>query len=378
MIKRTYRFIPGAGCEVLPDALQDFVMDDECVYEDLTPPDVSPVAFDKDTFAFRPATDLVVQGTAYTYFSGVRKTWVEVRAGGFSRSIRVYGDRKVEMGPDGAPRFTRPEPFESMPVRYDYAYGGYDTTALKRYGVPPILRDLAKARPEYELYADTPFHYARNPAGRGFLIESDAESLAAVQVPNLEFPFDPITPERLAVGEPAKWIDAPLPACMDWQSATWFPRIAHLGLAPLPDDYQGRVAEIERGWAPPDLLRCPSIFQQPDKPPRPEYLQAASPGMTLANLRPDEFVQLHNLHPEQPVCTFQLPGEVPRARLELKPGEMILLDPHLNAVVIRPDTEEVVMIWRADAPAPSDLDARNWEDMRHDVSWDTDPLGGLL
>ena len=57
---------------------------------------------------------------------------------------------------------------------------------------------------------------ARTPIGRAFkgsLIEMRPDDLAAIavkaalaKVPNLEFPFDPLTPERMAVGGPEHWI----------------------------------------------------------------------------------------------------------------------------------------------------------------------------
>jgi hypothetical protein len=378
VIKRTYAFRPGGGCELLGPEQQDEVVDDECLYEVVQPPKVSAVALDNDLWAFRSKTDLVIQGNAYAYFPKTRKSWVEVRVGGFSRSIRVYGERNVERGPDGEIRFSRPEPFEAIPVRYDRAYGGCDLTALERYGFPPALRDLLRSRPEYEAVAETPFHYPRNPAGRGFLIEADEESLSRVEVPNLEFAFDPITPDRLAVGDPGRWIDAPLPACMDWQSASWFPRIAYIGLAPLPDGFAGRVAEVERRWAAPDLLRNPSILKAPDRPLHPEFAQAASPGMSFEGFPPDAVIELHNMHRDYPVCTLELPGEAPRARLEFEGAGAVNLEPHLNSVVIRPDHEQAVMTWCAHAPRPARLTHRALQGFQFTVSWDSDPLGGLL
>ena len=41
---------------------------------------------------------------------------------------------------------------------------------------------------------------------------------------------------------------------------------------------------------------------------------------------------------------------VPRVRMELSAGQWTALEPHLNAVVIRPDADEVVMTWCASAP----------------------------
>ena len=274
VLKRTYIFRDGGGCDAAEEDQQEPLTFQEFPYEELEPPLVSPVRLDNDMFAFRPKTDLVVQGSAYTYFSGVSKTHVAVRIGTFERSIRVYGDRQLMRGLDGKLRFSDPEPFDAMPVRYDRAYGGVDVTALRRRPAPKMLRELAQVMPDIPIDTDTPFHYARNPCGRGFLIDDDEESLAAVQVPNLEFPFDWITPERLATGSVHGWVTAPLPACMDWQSAGWFPRIAYLGAAVFPPDYSGPVRETELGWAAATWCTFRRSHRNLEELPRFEFTQA--------------------------------------------------------------------------------------------------------
>lgn len=375
VLKRTYTFRDGGGSDVAEEDQQEPLTFQEFPYQELEPPQVSPVRLDNDMFAFRRKTDLVVQGSAYTYFSGVSMTHVAVRIGTFERSIRVYGDRRLIRGLDGTLRFGAAEPFDSMPVRYDRAYGGVDVTALRRRPAPRMLRELAQVMPNLPIDTDTPFHYARNPCGRGFLIDDDEESLAAVQVPNLEFPFDWITPERLAVGSVHGWVTAPLPACMDWQSAGWFPRIAYLGGALFPPDYKGQVRETELGWAAGGLVDIPPITSQPDELPRFEFTQGASSGMSVDSVSPGELVELRNLHPVYPFCTFRLPDEIPRVRMELRAGEWTPLEPHLNAVVIRPDVDEAVMTWCASAPVDSAFRPDDPDEIRREISWQVD--GGL-
>lgn len=369
VLKRTYVFQDGGGCELADEDRQEDVSLEEEVYDELAPPRVSPVRLDNDTMAFRPRTDLVLQGNAYTYFSGVHTTHVSLRVGAFERSIRVYGERRVVRGPDGALRFTSPEPFDRIPLRYDRAYGGVDVTAFRRHPAPKMLRELAQAAPGIPVDTDTPFHYARNPCGRGFLIEEDEESLAAVEVPNLEFPFDWITPERLAAKSIDGWIGAPLPACMDWQSCLWFPRIAYLGAAPFPPNYAGPVRETELGWAAADIARIQPATQRLDLPLRPEFTQAASAGMSVDRVSPGEMVELRNLHPVYPFCAFRLPDEVPLAHMECRAGEWTALEPRLNAVVIRPEEDEVVMIWCASAPVDARFEPEDPDEIRRQITW---------
>jgi len=375
VLKRTYTFQDGGGSDAAGEDQQEPVTNRELPYGETAPPRVSPIRLDNDLFAFRMKTDLVVQGNAYTYFSGVNKTHVTVRVGSFERTIRVYGDRQLVRGLDGKPRFTEPEPFDTMPVRYDRAFGGVDVIALSRNPAPKMLQELAESVPGLPIDTDTPFHYARNPCGRGFLIHDDDESLAAAQAPNLEFPFDWISPDRMVVGSIHGWVSAPLPACMDWQSAGWFPRIAYLGAALFPPDYAGPVRETELGWAAPDLVTIPPATMAIDELPRFEFTQGASAGMSLESIAPGQLVELRNLHPVYPHCTFRLPEEVPHARLALRDGQWTELEPHLNAVVIRPETDEVVMTWCASAPIEATCYVADPDELRREVWWQAD--GGL-
>ncbi len=378
LLKRTYTFQDGGGCDVADEDQQEPICFEEVTYEELDPPRVSPVQVDNDLFAFRRKTDLVVQGSAYAYVNDVSMTHVSARIGTFERTIRVYGERRLIRGINGELVFDLPEPFDSIPIRYDRAYGGVDVTAFKRRPAPLMLRELAQVMPQFPIATDTPFHYARNPCGRGFLIEDDEESLAAVEVPNLEFPFDPITPERLAVRSVHGWVDAPLPACMDWQSAGWFPRIAYLGGALFPPDYKGPVRETELGWAAAELVDIQPVTCHPEEPLRMEFTQGASAGMSLDYVAPGELVQLRNLHPVYPFCTFRLPDEVPRAVIELGAGNWNGLEPHLNAIVIRPEEDQVVMIWCASAPVASTFRPDDIDELRREVSWlneGSDPNG---
>ncbi len=369
VLKRTYTFQDGGGCNLAEEDRQEAISFREVPYQELDPPAVSPVRVDNDLFAFRPRTDLVVQANAYTYFEGVSMTHVALRLGSFERLIRVYGDRKLVRGLSGRLHFTEPEPFDSMPVRYDRAYGGVDRTALKRNPVPRMLQELAQTVPELPIDTDTPFHYARNPSGRGFLLAADEESIAAAQVPNLELPLDPITPERLVVGSVHGWVEAPLPAAMDWQSAGWFPRIAYLGAALFPPGYHGPVRETELGWAAADLTEIEPVTASFDQLPRAEFAQGASAGMSLAAVAPGEIVELRNLHPVYPFCSFRLPEEVPHARIELSAGSWTSLKPHLNAIVIRPEADEVVLVWCSHASVAATFDPPEIDELRREVDW---------
>ena len=368
VVKRTYNVAANGHCELADEGDQEPVLRSTVMFERLAAPLVSSVACDADTRAFRDRTDVVVQGSARTYGSPLTQTSVTFQMGDYRREIRVWGDRRAELGANGELHFTAPEPFEEMPIHYYFAYGGYDAAALEA-NVDPAFEEFKRARPRLDLGTKTPFHYPRNPAGVGFLIEPTQEAVAKVEVPNLEFPFDPVTPERMAVGAPEHWIEAPLPAGFDWFSSDWFPRSAYLGTAKLPSDYEGRIAEIDLGWAAADLLSIRPLLQALEEPLRPEFSRAASPGMSFERLDTTVPIELTHLHPEQPVWTVRLPAEVPQVDLELEADSPTRLGSHLNTIVIRPEFDQVVMTWCAHAPLTRHYSNDQFDDMECRISW---------
>lgn len=373
LLKRTYR-VDGAGrCELAGPDEQHLVVKHFVLAHDLPAPLVAPVLLDDDTAAFRNATDLVVQGSAQSYGRTIDRTTVAVSCGDFRREIRVYGDRRAEWK-DGRLRFSLPAPFETMSIGYGRAYGGYDSVALRAWS-DPQFEAMKQGRPEYDLGRATPFHYPRNPSGRGFLVEATRESVSEVLVPNLEFPFDPITPERLAVGSPERWLRGPLPASMDWTRPDWFPRCAYLGVSGVAPDAALPVAEIDLGWAPPDLLESPSAIEHPDAM-RPEVAQGASPGLSLPYLDPAAELLIENLHPEQPTWRVRLPGEVPDARLELGGPVLTPLAPHLNSVLVQPSAGLVVTTWCAHAAAQREPGPLEADELAREVRWSRTSGGG--
>lgn len=312
LLKRTYLMLPHGRVALADEAAQEPLYDVEVPYAPLPLPRVSPVRFGDDGLCFKQHTDIIVQGAGHTYHPRVLETQVSIRFGALKREVRVVGDRRGEWGPSG-PAFSEPAPFLSLPIRYDHAYGGLDATALERSERP--LLDPAAVVPWL-----TPFHYPRNPAGKGYLLELDRPSFEGLAIPNLEHLEERLTPQRLALGPGGSWLDAPIPAGMDWQPSYCFPRRADLGPAPAPDA------------AEPPL----------------DFAQAASPGFTVASLRLDDEIELHNLHPSSPVIRCSLPAEAPRVLLSL-PSKQIALQPHLNTVVLRPGVREIVVVWLASA-----------------------------
>jgi len=362
VIKRTYRIKPDGFC-VLADEQLPIESGSPNYDPDTTGTKVSPPSWDSDAFAFKNATDVVVQGHAYGYNSRATID-AELRTGRLCRIVRVTGDRRCEWA-NGRIRFGPPVPFEKVPLRYDRAYGGCDVTALERLG-DPILKAFGAIQPEWHLERCTRFHYPRNPSGVGYLIEADRAAVEALRLPNLEFPFDLLTPERLVVGNWRSWISAPLPAGFDWYDPAWFPRLAYIGERPDYDPNPGHIAEVDLGWAPREIVTkesgAPKAWDS-------RFFQGASPGLSIANLDCDAEFTVRHLFPDSPEQRIRLPEYSPRATIVISATETTSMETRLNAVVIQPDTRQMVIVWSARAKVGRPYAAQHFAKMRWTIVW---------
>jgi hypothetical protein len=358
--KRAFAIAPSGECTATDEPV---ALDEDSLPWDaaIAAPFCSPPRTETDLFAFKPATDVVVQGHVYAHGEGAAVE-AALEIGDVAHVVRAFGDRRAEWE-NGRVRFSAPELFERIPLRFDRAYGGLDAVALARRG-DDVGEGLAAAQP---LYADalataTPFHYPRNPSGCGFLIDADAESVAATRVPNFELASDPITPERLAVGAPGRWPGAPLPAGLDWIHPSWFPRIAYLGFAPEHDASPAPLPEAVRGWAPADLLTGASP-QRVHFDAR--FQQGAAPGLGIESLPPGAELRLRHLAPGQRELRVRLPASLPTVHLSLGASDAQRADTRVTAVLVEPDRGRVTLTYSARREAPRrygnhELAAMSW------------------
>ncbi|MGA9574594.1 MAG: DUF2169 domain-containing protein [Lysobacterales bacterium] len=359
VMKLTFSITANGEC--VPAKVQQPIIVDPVSYEAAKPPLVSPPSWDSDLMAFKAGTDVVVQGHAYSYGQAAQTVDTELSLPDVSRIVRVHGDRRLDWRA-GNPVFTAAEPFELMQLRYDRAYGGCDQFNLAKV-TDLLMRELIQTQPELHLDAASESHYPRNPTGRGFLIDMNRQSSEDMLLPNLEFPFDPITPERLAVGSTGNWMSAPLPAAFDWIDPAWFPRIAYLGLTPehiVPAD---GVQEIALGWATPGLMKLKAISKGGWHP---TFQHGASPGLVLRRLQPGTQMLLKNMFPQHPERKLQLSSKVPQVEIGITETTRLAATSYLNAVVIQPDQDQVVEVWSARAKvtrpfAQNELDNMNWK-----------------
>lgn len=361
VMKLTYTILSNGTC--VPAEKQLALINDPDPYDEVESPLVSPPSWDSDLLAFKPHTDVVVQGHAYTYSNNANTVDAEVRLPGMSYVVRVHGDRRLEWQ-GRTPVFSPAEVFDQMPVRYDRAYGGYDSV-FKPKVTDAVMYHLKKSEPQLDMESFTECHYPRNLAGRGFLIELNRRAAENLQIPNLEFPFDPVTPDRLAVGSTTSWMNGPLPAAFDWIHPSWFPRIAYLGLSP-EYDRSSNVREIELGWATPDLMETRPVFFGGFHA---NFQQGASPGLIRPRVKPGSQMLLRNLFPGQPERPIQLASNVPRVTIHVTEKQQLEAVSQLNSVVIRPDLDQVVEIWSARAITKRKYESPELENMTWKIRW---------
>src|ERR1700761_7929372 len=173
LIKRTYDIVPGGGC-ARATANKKLVPGD-VHYDD---PMNSTVKFESDFIPFKLATDVVFNGRAHAP-RGQRVTTLTASLiiGQHHKEVLVLGDRVALYNGKQGPVFTDPQPFETMELRYERAYGGVD------------------------IYSDSKMQcvYPRNHLGRGYVVANTKRSVENLSLPNIEDPHDPLTPARLCV-----------------------------------------------------------------------------------------------------------------------------------------------------------------------------------
>lgn len=248
---------------------------------------VSSIRYDSDLGPLKPATDILVHGHAYAPGGPVPQLDVGLRVDRRQKVLRVRGDSVFRMGAWGLTQ-TRPQPFTKMPIVYERAFGGIDTTAS----------DPSQHRLE-----------RRNPIGVGFAVKK--EHLKDRPAPNILYPDQ----------DPA---DAG-PAGFGAIASFWAPRIDYAGT------YDARWEQTRKPLLPLDYDERFALAAPPEQQ-WPGYLQGG------------EVVELTNMTPDGPL-RFPVPAKqlkfttcFGRKRQE-HAG-------HLVTVIAEPDERRAMFIWQ--------------------------------
>lgn len=252
-------------------------------------PNVSSLKLASDYHTGKAATDIIMTGMACTPQQQLmRQMDVGLTVGSLRKVIRVFGDRRWDNG-----RISTPEPFSSMPLVYERAFGGVDLVE----GKPRAVEE-------------------RNPLGLGFAGQKKESELNGSFLPNLE------CPEHLI----QDYQDKPAPACFAAVASNWQPRINYAGTydeqwqksrAPyLPDDYNPRFMNS----AAPDLIY-------------PGFLTGGEP------------VVISGMHP-----MGELNFNLPVIRLVSKiflGGKETQIPFRLETLLLDPNQLQISLVWRA-------------------------------
>jgi len=253
----------------------------------------SSLIYEADLLGMKPGTDVLVNGSAWA--PGERQVTsvdVELVIGSIHKRLRVFGDRVWERSLVGGVTMSSPAPFESMPIKYERSYGGWDRSAS----------DPADHRLE-----------SRNPIGTGFAVRG--EGCVDMRLPNIEYPNQLI----------GSWKDRPAPAGLNAIDCYWTPRRE---LAGTYDD-KWRAERLPL-WAEDFDQRynhCAPVDQQ-------------VPGF----LRGGEEMQLINLSRDSRLA-FRLPRIYPFFQTRFG-GEHIEHRGQLCTVIVEPDVPRVIMAWQ--------------------------------
>ena len=261
-------------------------------------PGLSTLWYDADSYPCKPGTDCILLGHAQASGQATKVIDVSFAVGPVRRTARVFGKRRWLKHLFGAPSISPPEPFETIPLTWEYSFGGADTSNPE-----PSCRDLCR----------------ENPIGRGFIAPDSKLDLESLAVPQIENPADAI---RNPHQRPMPWGFAPIPP-------TWQPRAGYAGTH-------------DGNWA-----RTRTPFPPADQDPR--FYSSAPPGLCSAQyLSGSEPVVVEGAR-RSGRLSFDLPGTTPTVSVRRR-NRHDEIPVHLATVIVEPDDDRLILVWKTAVP----------------------------
>ncbi|MCA9539152.1 MAG: DUF2169 domain-containing protein [Myxococcales bacterium] len=306
-VKRSYRLQPGAL--MTPTRWQQALFVEDRLFDD-APPHLAAVQYESDLGPPKALTDVVVEARCHPPSGEATHCSVAVKVGGWPAVVlMVIGDRIATVHPDERVQFSAATPFHSRPIRFEWAYGGLDSTGT------------------------IPLPCPSNPVGTGFLMRTPTPSprWRYAVLPSVEPALNLLTPETfIADSDPLR---ARAPAGFGWVSPLWAPRLLTRGM-------------------PADGLGFWSLLF----PERPEvggvsrerlgsFHQGAVPGLQLP-LEGHERIHLTHLHPTMRELVVQLPIERPNLRVRAGDDPPASVALSLATVHLQIDRGAATLVWR--------------------------------
>lgn len=242
-----------------------------------------------DLLPLRPSTGITLSGHALSTQGPVTQMNVGLRVGNLQQTAVVKGDRL------GFDRAGRPEPFETMPLTWENAFGGLDDS-----------HDNPK---RHDALAD-------NPVGKGFLAAHSKRSASDVLLPNIEHPSHPV--------------NAP------------HERVPAVGFGAIPPVWEARrryAGTYDDAWV---AERCPLLPDDFDD----RFLQAAPPALTATDyLQGNETVMLLGMTAEGRL-QFDLGARAPTIGVRFN-RTGVRTEPRLEGIHFDTDARQFHVTWKS-------------------------------
>lgn len=259
-------------------------------------PETSSWRLEPEAIRAKPATDVVLLGSAVAPKPGTTEVVVAFQVGPARTGVRVLGDRAFFKSV-GSVGMTKPVAFERIPLRWERAFGGWD-----------------RSNPDEKKHEREP----RNPVGVGFRA-SHGRFEEGLRAPNLE---DPARPFK-------GWGDRPTPTGVGFTAGHWEPRLRYAGT-------------YDKKW---EAERAPLLPRDFSK----RFLNAAAPGLVVSGyLRGDEGVVAAGLSPTGGM-SFKLPGVAsPQVQVEHAGRPDANISMALDTVILDMDAGKLFLLWRGE------------------------------
>ncbi|HEX3020180.1 MAG TPA: DUF2169 domain-containing protein [Chitinispirillaceae bacterium] len=281
VIKGTFRAVKGSLqiCEEQePVHLADEYWDD---------PEVSSLRHCADSALFKPKTDILLSGHAYAPGGTALMADVTLNVASVNKSILIFGNRFWEKGFFGT-KASGPEAFERIPLVYERAFGGIDSSVGQA-----------------EL---------RNPAGVGFRGKRSKVELIGMPLPNIENPYE-------LIGGPGH---KPSPVGFGPIGPHWKPRVNYAGT-------------YDQNWVENVAPMLPDDYD-------PLFQQCAPPDQIVPYLKGGEPVEVLNASPGGYLCCT-----VPALKMQVVIGideERRQVPVNLDTLIIDGDGERIICVFR--------------------------------
>lgn len=300
VVKGSFRLSHRGEELTLADEQADFVCADTFEGE----PGRSAMIYESEFALRKPRCDVLLCGSAYAP-PGRRARSVRVTlqgAGQIDKSIEVTGDRCWDRML-GAYVWTEATPFERQPFSYGRAYGGTDSHPQR---------------------AEESLAFVDNPVGVGYYPLAAKQSLVGRPLPNTAQPGRPIE--------------------------SWKERYAPMAFGPIGRNFAARIAlagTYDDAWLDEHFPFLPPDFDF-------RYFQSAPPDQQIPHPQGGETFVLHNLTP-QGESAFRLPQLPVPVEFTTRDAEHIDVMAKLDTVIIEPDLDRVLLIWRASLPLTNSI-----------------------